>query len=62
MRSARSAEARREAYHTADFAVLCLPDDAAIEAVALAKGSKVRIIDASTAHRVAPAGSMAFPS
>ena len=28
----KSAEARREAYHSADFAVLCLPDEAAIEA------------------------------
>jgi N-acetyl-gamma-glutamyl-phosphate reductase len=37
----KSAEARRDAYHAADFAVLCLPDEAAIEAVALAEGSKV---------------------
>ena len=28
--------ARREAFHAADFAVLCLPDDAARQAVALA--------------------------
>ncbi|MEO5586735.1 MAG: N-acetyl-gamma-glutamyl-phosphate reductase [Novosphingobium sp.] len=57
----KSAEARREAYHSADFAVLCLPDDAAIEAVALAEGAKVRIIDASTAHRVAPGWTYGFP-
>ncbi|MBS0473966.1 MAG: N-acetyl-gamma-glutamyl-phosphate reductase [Proteobacteria bacterium] len=57
----KSAEARREAYHAADFAVLCLPDDAAIEAVKLAEGSKVRIIDASSAHRVAPGWTYGFP-
>ncbi|MEN9719175.1 MAG: N-acetyl-gamma-glutamyl-phosphate reductase, partial [Pseudomonadota bacterium] len=42
----KSVEARRAAYHAADFAVMCLPDDAAIEAVALAADAKVRIIDA----------------
>lgn len=57
----KSAEARREAFHAADFAVLCLPDDAAIEAVALAEGSKARIIDASSAHRVNPAWTYGFP-
>lgn len=57
----KSAEARREAYNSADFAVLCLPDEAAIEAVALAEGAKVRIIDASSAHRVAPGWTYGFP-
>ena len=57
----KSAEARREAYHAADYAVLCLPDEAAIEAVQLAEGSKVRIIDASSAHRVAPGWTYGFP-
>lgn len=57
----KSAEARREAYHAADFAVLCLPDEAALEAVALAEGSKVRIIDASTAHRIDPDWTYGFP-
>ncbi len=53
--------ARSEAYHAADFAILCLPDDAAREAVALAEGSSVRIIDASSAHRVAPGWTYGFP-
>ncbi|MXO58051.1 N-acetyl-gamma-glutamyl-phosphate reductase [Altererythrobacter salegens] len=53
--------ARKEALHAADFAILCLHDDAAREAVALAEGSKVRIIDASTAHRVAPDWTYGFP-
>ncbi|MDE2595341.1 MAG: N-acetyl-gamma-glutamyl-phosphate reductase [Sphingomonadales bacterium] len=57
----KQAGARRDAFHAADFAVLCLPDDAAIEAVALAEGSKVRIIDASTAHRVTPGWVYGFP-
>lgn len=57
----KSANARREAYHDADFAILCLPDEAAIEAVKLAEGSKVRIIDASSAHRVAPDWTYGFP-
>ncbi len=46
--------ARKEAIHSADTVFLCLPDAAAIEAVELAKGSKARIIDASTAHRTNP--------
>ncbi len=53
--------ARREALHEADFAVLCLPDDAARDAVALAEGSNVRIVDASTAHRTAPGWVYGFP-
>ena len=57
----KSDAARREAFHAADFAVLCLPDDAAREAVALAEGSKVRIIDASSAHRVADGWTYGFP-
>ena len=57
----KSEAARREAFHTADFAVLCLPDDAAREAVALAAGSKVRIVDASSAHRVAAGWTYGFP-
>ncbi len=57
----KSASARRDAFHAADFAVLCLPDDAARDAVALAAGADVRIIDASSAHRVAPGWTYGFP-
>ncbi|MEQ1640645.1 MAG: N-acetyl-gamma-glutamyl-phosphate reductase [Novosphingobium sp.] len=57
----KSTAARRDAYHAADFAVLCLPDEAAVEAVAMAEGSKARIIDASSAHRVAPGWTYGFP-
>ena len=46
--------ARADALATADIAFLCLPDDAAKESAQLAVGSKVKIIDTSTAHRVDP--------
>lgn len=52
---------RKEAMLSADLAVLCLPDDAAREAVSFAKGEKVKIIDASTAHRVSPEFVYGFP-
>lgn len=46
--------ARKQAIAAADFAILCLPDDEARKAVALATGTRTRIIDASTAHRTDP--------
>lgn len=48
----KDASARKDAMLSSDLAVLCLPDDAAVEAVSFAEGSNVKIIDASTAHRV----------
>lgn len=45
--------ARREALNDADFVILCLPDDAAREAVSLIENDRTRVIDASTAHRTA---------
>lgn len=53
--------ARKEALQEADVAILCLPDDAAREAVNLAEGSDTRIIDASSAHRVANGWTYGFP-
>lgn len=50
----KDAAARQEAFAQADVAILCLPDDAAREAVALTADMDVRLIDASTAHRVDP--------
>ena len=44
---------RREALNDADLSILCLPDPAAREAVALVDNPNARLIDASTAHRVA---------
>ena len=57
----KDVSARREALHEADVAILCLPDDAAREAVKLAEGSNTRIIDASSAHRVADGWTYGFP-
>lgn len=51
---------RRKMINSSDFTFLCLPDAASIEAVSLA-GDKVRIIDASTAHRTNPAWAYGFP-
>jgi N-acetyl-gamma-glutamyl-phosphate reductase len=50
----KDAAARAEALRAADVAVLCLPDAAAAEALELAEGSDTRIIDTSSARRVAP--------
>lgn len=48
----RDPDARRQMLCESDVAILCLPDDAAKEAVSLAAGSSTRFIDGSTAHRV----------
>ena len=48
----KDASARKEAIAEADAVVLCLPDDAAREAVQLAEGTDTKIVDASTAHRI----------
>lgn len=51
---------RKKLINSSDFTFLCLPDAAAKEAVAMA-GDKVRIIDASTAHRTNPDWAYGFP-
>ncbi len=53
--------ARREAINDCDVAILCLPDDAAREAVALIENDRTCVIDASTAHRVAAGWTYGFP-
>ena len=49
------------AINDCDFAVLCLPDAAAREAVASVANPKVRIIDASSAHRTDPSWVYGLP-
>ena len=57
----KDAKARADALNAADVAILCLPDDAAREAVALIANDRTRVIDASTAHRVADGWTYGFP-
>lgn len=57
----KDASARRDALNAADVVILCLPDDAAREAVALIDNPHTRVIDASTAHRTATGWTFGFP-
>ena len=52
---------RAEALNACDIAILCLPDAAAREAVALVENPDVRIIDASSAHRIQDGWTYGFP-
>ncbi|GAA0474324.1 N-acetyl-gamma-glutamyl-phosphate reductase [Parasphingorhabdus litoris] len=49
----KDANARREAINDSEFVILCLPDDAAKQAVSLIENDRTRVIDASSAHRTA---------
>jgi|SRR5579872_688169 len=52
---------RRRLLNEVDVAVLCLPDDAARAAVAMIENPRVRVLDASTAHRTNPEWVYGFP-
>ena len=57
----KDAGARADMLNSADLAILCLPDDAARAAVAMIVNPDVKVIDASTAHRVHPDWVYGFP-
>ncbi|MER2519526.1 MAG: N-acetyl-gamma-glutamyl-phosphate reductase [Bdellovibrionales bacterium] len=57
----KDAAERKRLLNACDVAVLCLPDEAAREAVALIDNPKVKVLDASTAHRVAEGWVYGFP-
>ncbi|MFQ5625325.1 MAG: N-acetyl-gamma-glutamyl-phosphate reductase, partial [Methyloligellaceae bacterium] len=57
----KNTEQRRGMLNQADLAILCLPDDAAREAVALIANPETRVIDSSTAHRTAQGWVYGFP-
>ena len=54
-------QARRELLNAADVAILCLHDELAREAVTLIDNPATRVLDASSAHRVAPGWVYGFP-
>jgi N-acetyl-gamma-glutamyl-phosphate reductase len=57
----RDTVARARMLNLADVSILCLPDDAAREAVSLTQNPDARLIDASTAHRTASGWTYGFP-
>lgn len=59
--SRKDERSRRALANEADLVVLCLPDDAARDAVGWIESPATRIIDASTAHRVAPGWTYGLP-
>lgn len=52
---------RKRLLNSCDVAVLCLPDEAAREAVSLIEDPKVKVLDSSTAHRTAEGWVYGFP-
>jgi N-acetyl-gamma-glutamyl-phosphate reductase len=57
----KNAAARAAAINDCDVAVLCLPDEAARQAVASIRNPRVRVIDASSAHRTDADWAYGFP-
>lgn len=57
----KDVSARKDYLNNSDISFLCLPDDAAIEAVTLIENNTTKIIDASTAHRTNSAWAYGFP-
>ncbi len=59
--SRKDARARRELLNASDVAILCLHDDLARETLALIENPATRVLDASSAHRVAEGWTFGFP-
>jgi N-acetyl-gamma-glutamyl-phosphate reductase len=57
----RDATERAKLLNAVDVVILCLPDDAAREAVSLVSSNTVKILDASSAHRTAKGWVYGFP-
>lgn len=57
----KDASERRRLLNGVEVVILCLPDEAAKEAAALIENDAVKVIDASTAHRVAEGWVYGFP-
>ena len=57
----KDARERKKLINESDITFLCLPDEAAIEAVSLVENSNTRLIDASTAHRTNESWAYGFP-
>ncbi len=57
----KNPDRKRDMLNEADLAILCLPDDAAREAVALIENPQTKVIDPSTAHRTAEGWVYGFP-
>ena len=56
----KDSAARKGALNQADVVILCLPDEAAREAVSLIDNPATRVIDASSAHRVGDGWTFGF--
>ena len=57
----KNPDARRQCLNAADVVILCLPDTAAREAVTLLENPDTKVLDASTAHRVADGWTYGLP-
>jgi N-acetyl-gamma-glutamyl-phosphate reductase len=57
----KDAAARSEIMNDVDAVILCLPDEAAREAVGLVRSNRTKVIDASSAHRTAEGWTYGFP-
>ena len=57
----KDTDARRQMLNLADIAFLCLPDQAAVEAVSLIENPNTAVIDTSTAHRTSDGWAYGFP-